>query len=512
MREGVEVAVGGGLEAPQPAALHHHAVLPPERDDGQVVRSAALDARVDGAPPLDVEHPPPALRQPIHDRARVAPSVVARGRAHGRMEGQIVEVGIADADPGEGAELEVAAPDVGEERAPLVGAHLEGDPDLGERGLDRLGESASLGLVRGLVDEPEAGQGPGAVGIRVAGALEKPPRPCRVVAVGARRGVRPVLGRQEPARRPRRAAENEAHDRVPVEGERDRLAHPALGEARIAEVERQVIEAAPGAPPDDQVREAREPVHHLRLGRILDQLDPAALQLEHPHHLVGYDAHDERIEPGWAAGVARVRLEHDPLPSLGPDDTEGARSHGDLARVAGPGCGQDAEAGRVEEGREGLAQVHHDRRWVGRVDRGQHRKCRALRRGECGVEHGPVGRTHVVRLDPRAVGEVKVGAQAEHDRKRIAHFPRCGQLRPPPGRRVGPREGDMEQIGQAGVVGVHPEARVEAVRVALEREDEARRRHRRLAAGGGKHRGERREGCQAHSSIDSLPSRLIPCP
>jgi len=61
-------------------------------------------------------------------------------------------------------------------------------------------------------------------------------------------------------------------------------------------------------------------------------------------------------------------------------------------------------------------------------------------------------------------------------------------------------------------LGVHPEARVEAVRVALEREDEARRRHRRLAAGGGEHRGERREGCQAHSSIDSLPSRLIPWP
>src|SRR2546427_11981825 len=99
------------------------------------------------------------------------------------------------------------------------------------------------------------------------------------------------------------------------------------------------------------MRIAREPVDHLRLGRVLDQLNPAPRELEHLHDLVGHDAHDQGMERGRTTGVTWVRLEYDSLPTLGADDTEGARSHGHLAPVAGPGRGQDAEAGRVEEGR-----------------------------------------------------------------------------------------------------------------------------------------------------------------
>src|SRR6266851_6623825 len=101
---------------------------------------------------------------------------------------------------------------------------------------------------------------------------------------------------------------------------------------------------------------AREPLDHLRLGRVLDQLNPAPRKLEHLHDLVGYDADDQGMERGRTAGVTRVRLEYDSLPTFGADDTEGARSHRHLAPVAGPGRGQDAEAGGVEEGRMGLAQ------------------------------------------------------------------------------------------------------------------------------------------------------------
>src|SRR2546422_3745852 len=74
------------------------------------------------------------------------------------------------------------------------------------------------------------------------------------------------------------------------------------------------------------MRVAREPVDHLRLGRVLDQLNPAPRELEHLHDLVGHDADDQGMERGRTAGVTRVRLEYDPLPTFGADHTEGARA------------------------------------------------------------------------------------------------------------------------------------------------------------------------------------------
>src|SRR5262249_38271100 len=83
----------------------------------------------------------------------------ARGRAHGRVEGQVVEVRIPDPHPRQGADLKVPVADVRIEGAPLVGAHLERDPDGGEFRLDRLRQTTRTRLGRGLVEEPEAGEG-----------------------------------------------------------------------------------------------------------------------------------------------------------------------------------------------------------------------------------------------------------------------------------------------------------------------------------------------------------------
>src|SRR5439155_14472083 len=138
-------------------------------------------------------------------------------------EGEVIEVGIADPDPGERAELEVAAAHVGVERPPLVGPDVDRDADRAERRLDRLGEPTSGQLVRGLEDDPEAGKGARAVRVAEAGPVEETSRPAGVVSERPRRRVRPVLGSEEAARVPGRSPEQEPDERVAVEREADRL-------------------------------------------------------------------------------------------------------------------------------------------------------------------------------------------------------------------------------------------------------------------------------------------------
>src|SRR5262249_44514731 len=148
-----------------------------------------------GRPALDAGVDPPASgrlarletrdRQPVEDRAPVRAPVVPRGRLHRRVEGEAVEIRVLDPDPGERRELDGAAPGVGVERAPLVAPDLEADPDGREGGLDRVGEPARSGLVRGLVDDLEPRRGARAVGIAKAGAVEQPARAGGIVAAAS---------------------------------------------------------------------------------------------------------------------------------------------------------------------------------------------------------------------------------------------------------------------------------------------------------------------------------------
>src|SRR5262249_26055891 len=179
------------------AGVHDEAVLPPERDDGEIVRRPALDAGVDRAASGRIEHLPAASGEPVHHGGRVAAPVVARGRAHGRVEGQVVEVRIPDPHPRQRAHLEVAVADVCIEGAPLVGAHVERDADGGELRLDRLRQATRPRLGRRLVDQPEAGKGARAVRIAVAGPIEQSAGTLRVVTQTAAGRERPVLGREQ---------------------------------------------------------------------------------------------------------------------------------------------------------------------------------------------------------------------------------------------------------------------------------------------------------------------------
>src|SRR5712691_4168088 len=103
----------------------------------------ALNASVDRTSSGRIEQLPAASGESVHHGVRVTAPVVARRRLHGRVEGEVVEVRIPDPDPGQSTDLEIAAPDVRIEGAPLVRAHLERDADGGELRLDRLCEAAS---------------------------------------------------------------------------------------------------------------------------------------------------------------------------------------------------------------------------------------------------------------------------------------------------------------------------------------------------------------------------------
>src|SRR5207249_2382088 len=111
-------------------------------------------------------------------------------------------------------------------------------------------------------------------------------------------------------------AEHERDQRITVEREADRLAHPSPAEARVTQVESEIIEARARDPVDREVRERAEPGRHLRLGRVLEELDAAPAELEDAHDLVGDDADADRVEGRWAARVAGVGREHDLLPAL----------------------------------------------------------------------------------------------------------------------------------------------------------------------------------------------------
>src|SRR2546427_177842 len=196
-------------------------------------------------------------------KTRVAPPVDARGRLQGRVEGEVVEVRIPDADPGQSADLEISAADVRIEGAPLVRAHVQRDADGGELRLDRLREAASAWLGRGLVDQPETGQRPRAIRVSIAGPVEQPAGPLRVVTRDAGGRVGPVLGCQEAGGGSSRAAEDEAQEGLTIERCGDRLADAPVGQPGVAVGEGQGVEARTGRPPHRQVRSRAAPVEHL---------------------------------------------------------------------------------------------------------------------------------------------------------------------------------------------------------------------------------------------------------
>src|SRR6185295_13388023 len=101
-------------------------------------------------------------------------------------------------------------------------------------------------------------------------------------------------------------------------------------------------------------------------------LHATPVELEHADDLVGDDADLERGETNRSPRIERVWLELEPLPAIGPNQPKGPGTQGHGLRLAGERRREDAESGRIEEWGERLAERHHDRGRIGRLDARQH--------------------------------------------------------------------------------------------------------------------------------------------
>ena len=377
--------LGRGAKPSRRAVVHDHAVLPPERHDGQVVRRAPLHAarRSRGARPGRASRRP-RVGQPIHHAARVAAAVVAGGRRHRRVEGEVVEVGVADAHPGERAELEVAARGRRRRACPTrtSGRRARCRPRRAAPGWPRRAGAAPAGSTSCRRGGSAARAG--AVGVGVAGAIEEPAGAARVVRGGRGAaayaqcsGARsPVAGRAAPPRTKRTRPSRSRASAIACRTRRS-------ARRRVAEVEGEVGEARSRALADARGagRGASQSSSSGSSGSCR-KLTPPRCELEHPDDLVGHDPDDERVEARRAVRAsAGFGSRTTPLAAVGSDQPERARADRRLAgsRAA---CGRAGCRGPVasRNGANGAREPHDDRRGSGASTRRARRGPRA--RGE----------------------------------------------------------------------------------------------------------------------------------
>jgi hypothetical protein len=122
-----------------------------------------------------------------------------------------------------------------------------------------------------------------------------------------------------------------------------------------------------------------------------------------------------------------------------------------------------------------------------------------------------VGGADVVRGDERAVGEAEVLAQLEHQRGRIDERPLARQFSNTLAMGAAPRERDVKQIRQARRIRVEADARVEALRLAVERHHDPRGGRLDPAAPANERRQQHQDDRKTLALVDSYGIALVPC-
>ena len=236
-----------------------------------------------------------------------------------------------------------------------------------------------------------------------AGLAQRRARGLGVVGDQRQLGIAgPVVRRQQGAGQPRRATHHVAHDGLAVDGLRDGAAHRGVTQPRVVEIEAQVGEIGAARALHADARLVPQVVHQLRRQVVLQQIDLATQQLQHPHRGVG-DAHEgQRLAVAHAlqlqaAGIgpgaeaerpATQRLAAEDMPSghllrrQDADDQIGGKQH----------------VGTGEMEVEGVIVDHLDGR-----DQGQRG---TVRRGIGRVENEIVGGLDIMRGEPAAVVEL----------------------------------------------------------------------------------------------------------
>src|SRR6516164_2226509 len=112
--------------------MHHHVVQIPEIDVGQIAGQDLLDFGINLLAPGLVQGPVTLFQETVDAGIGVEPAVGAFGRKAGGVKRvfEDVRVLVAEADPAQVVELEVAVHDVGIKKRKLKAADVQGNADL----------------------------------------------------------------------------------------------------------------------------------------------------------------------------------------------------------------------------------------------------------------------------------------------------------------------------------------------------------------------------------------------
>ena len=267
----------------------------------------------------------------------------------------------------------------------------------------------------------------------MSGLRQQPARQGRIVFVLRQPGGGVVPRRQHAAGQPRRAAQQMADDRLAVDGMRHRLAHAQVAGHRIGQVETQVVVAAARRAADLHARPAGQIRQQLRRQVVLQQIQFATQELQHPHGRVRHDPefHLQAVAPALQPYPVRTELPQRERPAAvvvtgrhGRRARRRASSRRNAQRQArreqriGPAQGEIDLAGRDL--------VHCQQR----AEFGPQRRSKGPIRSR--TEHRPIGGHHIRGRQRRAVREVRARlAQCEAPAQGVQLLP-VGRRRPRP--------------------------------------------------------------------------------
>ena len=403
--------------------------------------------------------------------------------------------------PGQGEQLLLLRPELGQVRAPLHGLERHVDADGLQVGLHHRGHRHRRLHPRSRLRHPHGGR----EAVRVAGLGQELPGALRIVGIGLERRLRSPGSRQHgPAGGRARALEHIPHDGVLVHRVVQRLADALVVEGLLLVVDPEV--------PDMRAHLLEEV--HLRISLELgdeigrhahDQVDGAGEQLREPRLVLDDRAVDDAIDLDRPAPVVGVLLQRDLLAPLPARIAEGTRAHR-IERVVGAplpdgGGAHDGGGARGEDGEErGARLLEHEahRRVVHHLDGldvaeevVRERVLPELVRRVLGVELALDGELHGLGVERRPVVELDALAQLERVPEAVLRDgPGLGQ--PGDDLRALLREGDQrlhDAARDAQRVEVRHLRRIEVDRLGDEPDDE---RARRLGGGRGR-RGRDRE-------------------
>src|SRR5581483_6353186 len=162
-----------------------------------------------------------------------------------------------------------------------------------------------------------------AVPRRISCRVEQLPRPGWIIRILAyTRIVGPTLGWQHAGSRPDRIPPKKMHERSPVDGMSNGLAHANVLQNRVAKIERHVGEDSSGSAQHLEVRFAFECRDHVRWQRIYRDIGAALPQFKSACCGIGNNDETHSVKLCLLAPIAVIPRDHDFLVLLGAHEAK----------------------------------------------------------------------------------------------------------------------------------------------------------------------------------------------